>query len=140
LSFDPDASPEQKLQTARGNLGAGGGGKPPPPLATTAKAAAKAARKVGSAGTPGHAGKKFDKPVKEAAKRESRDANGGNLTCAECGRNDLIDPPQAQGGVAKPPNQAEVDHVIEREKGGNNTLDNAEVLCVDCHKEKTNNR
>ncbi|NVB39640.1 HNH endonuclease [Pseudenhygromyxa sp. WMMC2535] len=81
-----------------------------------------------------------DSPLPPTGKRSVRSRNraehGGNLTCENCGRNDLIDPPQSRGGVPKPENAGEVDHIIPRARGGNGSPENGQVLCPSCNLKK----
>lgn len=37
----------------------------------------------------------------------------------------------------RPTTATEVDHIISRENGGTNDLDNLQSICSDCHKHKT---
>lgn len=43
-------------------------------------------------------------------------------------------------GAALKPGEAEVDHILEDALGGEPVLANAQVLCKQCHKEKTADR
>jgi RHS repeat-associated protein len=70
---------------------------------------------------------------KQAVRQANRDANGGSLTCENCGRNDLIDPPQARGGVPRGENEAQVDHILPRSEGGLGERPNLRVLCPICN-------
>jgi len=87
-----------------------------------------AARKVAGTGTDA------SQTEKEAVRQENRDAHGGNLTCENCGRDDLADPQRARGGVARPENEAQVDHVVPKGAGGLGKRPNLRVLCPSCNK------
>ena len=69
----------------------------------------------GSAGEPGE-GKHFSRKTKEEVKRTQPDI------CVYCG-----------GSGA-----SEVDHIIPRSRGGNNSIDNAQCICPRCNRSKGN--
>ncbi|MEO8904554.1 MAG: RHS repeat-associated core domain-containing protein [Polyangiaceae bacterium] len=71
---------------------------------------------------------------KAAVRQENRDANGGQLTCENCGRNDLKDPQRARGGVPRDENEAQVDHIVPKAAGGRGSRPNLRVLCPACNK------
>ena len=71
---------------------------------------------------------------KEAVRQENRDAHGGDLTCENCGRTDLVDPQRARGGVPRPENEAQVDHKVPKAAGGLGKRPNLRVLCPGCNK------
>jgi RHS repeat-associated protein len=70
---------------------------------------------------------------KRAVRQENRDAHDGKLTCEHCGRNDLVDPQRARGGVPRPANEAQVDHIVPKAKGGEGKRPNLRVLCPRCN-------
>jgi 5-methylcytosine-specific restriction endonuclease McrA len=49
-----------------------------------------------------------------------------DYTCTKCNKR-----PEGKSGL-------HVDHIVSRSKGGRDTLGNLQVLCVSCHKRKTN--
>jgi len=67
--------------------------------------------------------KEFPRSVKVAAVK--RATVNGEIFCEKC------------GVLTK--GKFEIDHIKEDFYGGQPTLDNAKVLCVDCHKDKTSN-
>jgi RHS repeat-associated protein len=75
--------------------------------------------KRGSAGGPG-AGKKFSRATQDAAWREN-----GKHMCVYCRRTNA-------------PGIYVVDHAIPRSLGGNNTLENAQLVCDWCNRSKGN--
>jgi RHS repeat-associated protein len=70
---------------------------------------------------------------KQAVRQENRDAHGGQLTCENCGRDDLVDPQRARGGVPRPENEAQVDHIVTKAQGGQGARPNLRVLCPACN-------
>lgn len=42
--------------------------------------------------------------------------------------------------ICKKSEAKEVDHIKEKAKGGTDDIENLQSLCVQCHKDKTNNR
>ena len=87
--------------------------------------AAKKAAKQGTDASP---------QEKQAVRQENRDAHGGQLTCENCGREDLVDPQQARGGAPRPENEAQVDHIKPKAVGGRGQRPNLRVLCPACNK------
>ncbi len=94
-----------------------------------------AARKAGSSGGVG-AGKAFGAAVRQDVVAESKALNSGVVTCAEC-RTPTVPGAKSTRGVTPPGNEAQIDHVVARSKGGNNTIENAEVVCRDCNRKKS---
>ncbi|MEZ4298910.1 MAG: HNH endonuclease [Polyangiaceae bacterium] len=74
---------------------------------------------------------------KKAVRQENRDAHGGKLTCDNCKRDDLVDPQRARGGVRRPANEAQVDHIVPKAQGGQGRRPNLRVLCPECNKPGT---
>src|SRR5207247_6154830 len=75
------------------------------------------AAKEGAAGGD-RAGLEFTQAGKAKGRTDNRAANGGKLTCENCGRSDLVDPKRAEGGQPRPTNEGQVDHIIPKAKGG----------------------
>jgi RHS repeat-associated protein len=94
----------------------------------TTPAAGGGARTTGTDASPAE---------KRAVRQENRDAHGGNLTCENCGRTDLVDPQRARGGVSRPANEAQVDHIVPKAQGGEGKRPNLRVLCPECNKPGT---
>ena len=57
----------------------------------------------------------------------NRDRNAGVLRSDKSGQK-LVPPQQSRKGMTPPHNEAHVDHIKPRSKGGPNTMDNAQVL------------
>jgi hypothetical protein len=94
--------------------------------------------KPGSSGGP-TAKKKFEPDTKALVREENRATHGGKLTCVLCGKDDLVDPPGPHTrGQPIPKNEAKVDHIISRHKGGNATQENGQVACQNCNQGKYN--
>jgi hypothetical protein len=72
-------------------------------------------------------GKEFTKKQKEKILEENRKQNDGYLRSDKDG-SILDEPVQSKSGVPANMNQAEVDHVFPKSKGGDNTFSNSQVL------------
>jgi RHS repeat-associated protein len=81
-------------------------------------------------------GQDFTKAGKEAVKDVNKEKNDGQMKCKDCGQ-DVHDAEQHQKGKTPPGNEAHVDHVDPKSKGGSGTPDNGEVRCRDCNLKKS---
>jgi len=72
-------------------------------------------------------GKDFSKSVKDGIIENNIQKNSGELRSDIDGEM-LVKPQQSKKGVTPPDNEAHVDHVIPKSKGGTNSPDNAQVL------------
>jgi len=61
----------------------------------------------------------------ERAKMRLRALRRGKYRCSRCGFTD------------KTGKELQVDHILPSERGGPNTIENLQVLCIPCHAEKT---
>lgn len=77
----------------------------------------------------------FTPSERRSALQSNRDANGGNLTCEKCGRNDLVSGIGSQRGVPTPANQAQIHHDPPISQGGGRDS-KARVLCPKCHQDE----
>jgi RHS repeat-associated protein len=73
------------------------------------------------------AGKPFTQAQKRAFREANKAKNDGRLVSDESGQ-ELVAPQQSQKGVTPPDNEAQVDHIVPRSKGGQNTPDNHQIL------------
>ncbi len=81
-------------------------------------------------------GMPFTRKGKVAVKKENAEKNDGKNRCESCGV-ETAPGQQHQKGVTPPKNEAQVDHVIPRAKGGEGDPDNGQVLCRDCNIKKS---
>ena len=89
----------------------------------------------GQAASGGRPGKPFTKQGKQTVKDQNAAKNSGQVKCENCGA-ETVPGKQHQKGVTPPGNEAHVDHVVPKSKGGSGTPDNGQVLCRDCNLEK----
>jgi hypothetical protein len=82
------------------------------------------------------AGLPFTRKGKVAVKTENAERNDGKNRCENCGV-EAVPAKQHQKGVTPPKNEAQVDHVVPRAKGGEGEPDNGQVLCRDCNIKKS---
>jgi 5-methylcytosine-specific restriction endonuclease McrA len=83
-------------------------------------------------------GGKFTQAQKQRILEANRKANGGVLKSDLSGQ-PLVNPVQSKKGVPATMNQGEVDHIIPRSRGGNNSNGNAQVLSKKENIRKSNN-
>jgi 5-methylcytosine-specific restriction endonuclease McrA len=82
------------------------------------------------------AGKPFTPSGREVVLEVNRIFNNGRLACVECDKQlRRATPPRL--GLAKPPNEAHIDHIVPKAKGGSGEVDNARVLCRVCNQKKS---
>lgn len=81
------------------------------------------------------AGKDFTKAGKEAVKDVNKAKNGGQMQCEGCGQQ-ANNAAKSTKGTKPPGNEAHVDHVVPKAKGGSGTPNNGQVLCRDCNLKK----
>lgn len=94
-----------------------------------------AARILKGAAGAERAGKAFTRAGKAEVKAENAAAHEGKLVCENCG-GETVPAQQSKPGVTPPGNEAHVDHVVPRSKGGNRSPDSGQILCRDCNLEK----
>lgn len=63
--------------------------------------------------------------------------NRGKIKCEGCGTA-TVPSKKSQKGVTPPKNEAQVDHINPKSKGGRGNPDNGQVLCRGCNREKSN--
>ena len=73
------------------------------------------------------AGKDFTRATKRTILEKNRAANGGTIRSDMSGV-ECVPPKQSKAGVTPPKNEAHIDHVKAKSKGGNNSPSNAQVL------------
>ena len=91
---------------------------------------------VGAAGGP-RAGKNFTQAGKRTVRDRNASANGGDMLCENCGTETVL-PQQSRRGVTPPGNEAHVDHILPKSRGGDGAPSNGQVLCRDCNLDKSN--
>lgn len=81
-------------------------------------------------------GTRFSRKNKEVVKNDNASRNAGKNNCENCGV-ETVPGQQHQKGVTPPSNEAQVDHVTPRSKGGQGVPENGQVLCRECNLEKS---
>ncbi|HYO59747.1 HNH endonuclease [Archangium sp.] len=79
---------------------------------------------------------RFTQKGKQEVKDENALKHDGEKRCENCGVT-TVDAQKSQKGVTPPGNEAQVDHVIPRAKGGDGAPSNGQVLCRECNNEKS---
>jgi len=104
-----------------------------------AKAIGKVAEKVAEkAEKVAEKGKVFTQSQKREIFESNKLKNEGVLRSDKSGI-DLVASKKSTKGVTPPNNEAQVDHIVPRSKGGTNTRDNAQVLSRKENRTKSNN-
>jgi hypothetical protein len=80
-------------------------------------------------------GKAFTKAGRAIVKEKNAAENDGKNRCENCGV-ETVPGKKHEKGVTPPPNEAHVDHIIPKVKGGPGEPDNGQVLCRECNLEK----
>jgi hypothetical protein len=81
------------------------------------------------------AGKPFTRTGKVLVKEKNAEKNEGKNRCENCGT-ETVPAKKHEKNVTPPSNEAHVDHVIPKAKGGPGEPDNGQVLCRECNLEK----
>lgn len=84
------------------------------------------------------AGMPFTKKGKAVVKQRNASENDGKNRCENCGV-ETVPAKQHEKNVTPPANEAHVDHVVPKAKGGEGEPDNGQVLCRDCNIKKSDN-
>lgn len=82
-------------------------------------------------------GKEFTRNQSEIIYDENKRRNGGILKSDRSGI-DLVEPKQSRKGEKPPANEAQIDHIVPRFKGGENSFANAQVLSRKENRDKWN--
>jgi len=88
-------------------------------------------------GAASRAGKAFTKAGKQVIKEKNAAKNAGKMKCENCSQ-DVVPGKQHQKGVTPPENEAHVDHIQPKSKGGAGSPENGRVLCRSCNLSKRN--
>lgn len=90
-------------------------------------------------GAPGSRGGKDYTPAgKDEVKQRNAHSNpGGRAHCANCSA-PVVQPKRSERGQRPPENEAQVDHVIPKSKGGSGDPSNGACLCRACNRAKSN--
>lgn len=84
------------------------------------------------------AGKNFSPKQKEDILTENRSRNGG-VVRSDLSGTELVPAQKSMRGVTPDPNEWQIDHKVPKDKGGNNSYANAQVLSRQENRAKSNN-
>jgi hypothetical protein len=130
ISVDAPPAPLPSSESESGPLAPVGGTTTAPDTTATEDVPVK----QGTSGGP-RAGKNFTPKGKQQVIEANRQANGGQVVCENCG---VVTVPsqKSQQGVTPPQNEAQVDHINAKSKGGDGAPSNGQVLCRQCNRDK----
>jgi hypothetical protein len=78
----------------------------------------------------------FTKKGKSIVKEKNATQNDGKVICENC-KVETVPGQKHAKDTTPPPNEAQVDHVIPKAKGGKGDPENGQVLCRDCNIKKS---
>jgi hypothetical protein len=78
----------------------------------------------------------FTRKGKSLVKKKNAEKNGGKIICENC-KAETVPGEKHVKGKTPPSNEAQVDHVIPKARGGKGDPSNGQVLCRDCNIEKS---
>jgi RHS repeat-associated protein len=105
---------------------------------TTEKNLTKAEERAANLSKVDRSGKDFTKAGKDAVKDVNTAKNGGQMKCQGCGQT-VQKAEKHTKGVTPASNEAHVDHIQPKVKGGSGTPSNGQVLCRTCNLKKGGN-
>ena len=103
-------------------------------LQVVREAGERLGRKPGAAGGE-RAHMRMRRTDVEELLEHNRTKNGGQVVCENCGVT-TVKPQKSTKGVTPPRNEWQADHIIARDKGGDGSALNGEILCRGCNREK----
>ncbi|HYO56853.1 HNH endonuclease signature motif containing protein [Archangium sp.] len=78
----------------------------------------------------------FTKKGRSIVKENNAKQNDGKILCENC-KVETVPGEKHVKDVTPPPNEAQVDHVVPKAKGGKGDPANGQVLCRDCNIKKS---